>query len=130
MTVKIGAAAWITADRPESMCVSAKPSSQNGTALLSAPSATSVRPCPRSGARPPRRVERAGRSDERAEDEPSEDDDRRLELVDAELDEEERGAPDRGEEQQEAEIAAGHGFATLIARRRVGRRHAPRGPGG
>ena len=30
--------AWITAVRPESRCVSAKPSSQNGTALLSAPS--------------------------------------------------------------------------------------------
>ena len=55
-----------------------------------------------------------GKEDERADDGPTENDDRRLELVDAELDEEERGAPDRGEEEQEAEIATGHA-ATLDA---------------
>ena len=60
-----------------------------------------------------------GQEHERADDRPPEDDDRRLELVDAELDEEERGAPDRGEEEQEAEIAPGHA-ATLDARSRAG----------
>ena len=37
-TVKIGAAAWMTAARPESIRVSAKLSSQYGSALFSAPS--------------------------------------------------------------------------------------------
>ena len=49
------------------------------------------------------------------EDEPPEGDDRRLERLDAELDEQERGSPDRGEEQQEGGVAAGHGFVTVIA---------------
>ena len=117
MTVKIGAAAWITAVRPESRCVSAKPSSQNGTALLSAPSTTIGQRWPRSGARPPRPGSTTSSSEQRqrAEDEPAERDDRRLERLDAELDEEERRSPDRGEEQQEGGVAAGHGFVTVIA---------------
>ena len=61
--------------------------------------------------------------DERADDRPPEDDDRRLELVDADLDEEERRAPDRGDEQQ-AEVAPGHG-ATLDAIDALGPSHAP-----
>ncbi len=52
---------------------------------------------------------------QRAEDEPAEGDDRRLERLDAELDEQERRSPDRGEEQQEGGVAASHGFVTVIA---------------
>ena len=91
MTVKIGAAAWITAVSPESRCVSAKPSSQKGEAAATGE----------------HRQEDEQR--QRAEHEAAERDDRRLERLDAELDEEERRSPDRGEEQKEGGIAAGHG---------------------
>ena len=116
MTVKIGAAAWITAVRPESMCVSAKPSSQNGTALLSAPSTRIGQRWPRTA--PGRRAAagpRAARDVSAPKTSRPSDHDRRLERLDAELDEEERRSPDRGEEQQEGGIAAGHGFVTVIA---------------
>ena len=117
MTVKIGAAAWITAVRPESRCVSAKPSSQNGIALLSAPSTTIGQRWPRSGVRPPRpgSTTRSTSSVSAPKTSRPNDDDRRLERLDAELDEQERRSPDRGEEQQEGGVAAGHGFVTVIA---------------
>ena len=112
-TVKIGAAAWITAVSPESSRVSAKPSSQNGNALLSAPRTTSGTTCPAERRRARRGRATARGADEHADHEPAEHDDRRLELVDAELDEQERRSPDRGEQQQQEGVAAGH------ARRRV-----------
>ena len=62
MTVKIGAAAWITAVSPESRRVSAKPSSQNGIALLNAPRTAIGTRRPRSGARSPRPGSRASRT--------------------------------------------------------------------
>ena len=58
--MKIGAAAWITAVSPESSRVSAKPSSQNGSALLSAPRMTREPMRARRADRPPRRRRRAG----------------------------------------------------------------------
>jgi hypothetical protein len=47
---------------------------------------------------------------QRADDEPSEHDHRGLEHIDAELDEQERRSPDRGQQQQEEGVAATHGF--------------------
>ena len=52
--------------------------------------------------------------DRRADDEPPERHDRGLELVYAELDEEERGAPDRREGEEERTVAARH-VTTLVA---------------
>ena len=113
--MKIGAAAWITAVSPESSRVSANPSSQNGTALLSAAEHDDRGGrWPRSGVSPPRPGSRAS-SESAPKHEPPEGDDGRLERVDAELDEEERRAPDGGEEQQEEGVAARHGFATVVA---------------
>ena len=57
-----------------------------------------------------------------ADGEPPEDDDRGLELVDAQLDEQERRAPDRREQEQEAEVAAATSPATLARVAAVGRR--------
>ena len=105
--MKIGAAAWITAVSPESRCVSAKPSSQNGTALLSAPSTTErydrVTDRPQPAATDDEREEH-----QRADDGAAEDDHRGLELVHAQPDPHEGGAPDGGEEDQQAGVTAGH----------------------
>ena len=105
--MKIGAAAWITAVSPESIRVSAKPSSQNGSALLRTPSTTSgTQVTPQR--RETRPADQQRQQDEHADDEAPQDDDGRLELVHAELDEHERRAPDRGEQQEEGGVAAAH----------------------
>ena len=108
MTVKMGAAAWITAVSPASRCVSANPSSQNGIALLNAPRTTIGSRWPRRGFSPPRPGQQSEQR-QRPEHEPPECDDGGLERLDADLDEQERRAPDRGEEEQEEGVASRHG---------------------
>ena len=110
--MKIGAAAWITAVSPESRRVSAKPSSQKGTALL-----RDGEDCDRHevtaerGQAAPPREERE--QEQRPEEQPPEGDHGRLERVHPELDEQEGRAPDRGEQQQEEGVPARHVSSTL-----------------
>ncbi len=68
---------------------------------------------------------------QRPECDPSESDDGGLEHVDRDLDEEERRAPDRREEQEEKSVAATHGASRVNARPplRCEVRHAPCPPG-
>ena len=121
-TVKLGAAAWITPASPESIRVSAKPMSQNGSAERARdeaghPETADVRDLLR--AKP------MGSSTEEPDRQPAEGDHGRLGLVDADLDEEERGAPDRGQHEQEAEIAP-----DTVRRYLARRRGQPRERGG
>jgi hypothetical protein len=98
--VKIGAAAWITAVSPEAE----EPERDRVVEHAQHDQRTQV-PAER---REPATSDQQGEQDEHPDDEPAEDDDGRLELVHAELDEHERRAPDRGEEQKEGCVAAGH----------------------
>ena len=121
-TVRIGAAAWITAARPESIRVSANARSQYGTALLSVPRTRNGTHIARTSGTAPRRTT-TGTSTTTPTSSRPEDHDRGLELVDAELDEEERRAPDRREREEEDEVAPMHpGDAS-------GRAAQPDGPG-
>ena len=121
-TVRMGAAAWITAASPESIRVSAKASSQNGTALLSVPRTRNGTHIRRTSGKAPRDDDERHEHRE-ADEEPAEYHDRRLDLLHADLDEEERRAPDRCEREEEGEVAAMH-RATLVATPRV---RQPRG---
>ena len=112
-TVKIGAAAWITAVSPESRCVSAKPSSQNGSALLSAAEHDERDERSRKR-REPAAAGTTSEQDQRADDDAAEHDDRRLELVHAEPDEHERRAPDRREQQQEQGVTRLKGTRSVM----------------
>ncbi len=69
---------------------------------------------PRSGFSPPRPGS-SSQQGQRAEHEPPERDDGGLERLDAHLDEQERRAPDGGEEEQEEGIASRHGVPTVNA---------------
>ena len=65
--------------------------------------------------------------EQRAEHESPEDDDGGLEHVDAELDEEKRRAPDRGEKQQKEGVAAAHGPSRVEGRKGTVRQDLRRG---
>ena len=117
--MKIGAAAWMTAVRPESSRVSAKPSSQNGTSVVErAEDERAATRCPRSGEAPPRSATSGSSTSTPTTSRPSTTADG-LELVDPELDEEKRRAPDRRETEEQS------GSRRLTSRNANGRASRP-----
>ena len=111
--VKSGAEAWMIAARPESSPCSAHEISQNGTAVLNTPTTTSGRPRAAERSADRARAQRERGERQRAETDPAPDQRRGRELPNTDLDEHERGTPDRRKDEQHQQVAATHSRANV-----------------